>query len=694
MLTKKTNSIFFASKGFSMASKKNRRKKNTLHQKQDRHTFTISACMMVKDEEEMLPRCLNSFQHLIDELIIVDTGSTDRTVEIARSFGAKVYFHPWENNFSKHRNQSISYASGNWFLIIDADEALDAGTLTKNRLKHCLQEMPENIHAAFFTVQDINQGDKITHTFKSPRLFKNGAGFHYSGTVHNNPEMQGDVISLDILIRHYGYDLGKKKMDQKFIRTSSLLFERIKQNPNDIPANFYLSNLHGSYDKAEEAIKYGKKCLDLLPSNPEAKIAAYDGLYRIIANAYLKQNDTKQALQWFHQGLAVLPDDPDLHFDLCALAVSEGDYALIVKYGLRYLEVVDEYRNNLTIADGRLLYSLDKQCEDAIQYNLMTAFLGLREREPAEVMWSSMSHVVSKKKAMREEYLKNLFNIGWHDLLMERTVQLLQDNPESVELAESLIQSSLDTHRFQQVYDQLTSSLREALDISPLALHIGIFLVAKKYYHEAAEVLAPYYSKDSKENDLLMNLASACENINRIFEAERIYMHGMNIEGCSDAFITNALNFFRKTNNAAELNAAITLLLKRHPTFADIPEDVQLFLAECFLESGQMDHFQTLAVKLCEGKNALENAHDTHCFDPEKIARDFQTLSTTYAVEGLQNYALQCLKLAWLLTDNPAYLIQMGDIYSKNNHPQQAATYYQAALSHNHTTARAGVEAV
>ena len=99
--------------------------------KKNKKDVKISACMMVKNEEEMLPRCLNSIKHLIDELIVVDTGSTDKTIEIAESFGAKIYHHPWENNFSKHRNQSLGYATGDWILLVDADEELNAYHLKK-----------------------------------------------------------------------------------------------------------------------------------------------------------------------------------------------------------------------------------------------------------------------------------------------------------------------------------------------------------------------------------------------------------------------------------------------------------------------------------------------------------------------------------------------------------------------------------
>lgn len=82
--------------------------------------------MIVKDEEQQLGRCLKSAISFVDEIIIVDTGSTDQTCEIATSYGARIYHHPWEGNFSKHRNQSLEYARGRWIFQLDADEELVA----------------------------------------------------------------------------------------------------------------------------------------------------------------------------------------------------------------------------------------------------------------------------------------------------------------------------------------------------------------------------------------------------------------------------------------------------------------------------------------------------------------------------------------------------------------------------------------
>ena len=89
---------------------------------------TISCCMIVKDEEAFLENCLQSIQDWVDEIIVVDTGSRDKTVEIAQRFTDRVYFHPWQNSFSVARNQAMSYATGDWILTIDADEELLAGS--------------------------------------------------------------------------------------------------------------------------------------------------------------------------------------------------------------------------------------------------------------------------------------------------------------------------------------------------------------------------------------------------------------------------------------------------------------------------------------------------------------------------------------------------------------------------------------
>ncbi|MBW1802379.1 MAG: glycosyltransferase family 2 protein [Deltaproteobacteria bacterium] len=92
-------------------------KGNSAHQ-------TLSLCMIVKDEEEYIGRCIESVQELVDEMVIVDTGSSDNTIKIASGLGASVYHAPWENDFSRSRNISLDKSRADWILVLDADEVI------------------------------------------------------------------------------------------------------------------------------------------------------------------------------------------------------------------------------------------------------------------------------------------------------------------------------------------------------------------------------------------------------------------------------------------------------------------------------------------------------------------------------------------------------------------------------------------
>lgn len=157
----------------------------------------ISACMIVKNEEELLPNCLNSIKKVVDEIIIVDTGSIDNTVTIAKEFGAKVYHHSWNDSFSEARNHCLQYASGDWIFQIDADEELEQADIMK--LKEAISNAKYNaiavaIHSA---IQDNY------HTFYNIRIFRRGKGF-YQGIIHEQLTVEGDRLSAAIRLYHYG----------------------------------------------------------------------------------------------------------------------------------------------------------------------------------------------------------------------------------------------------------------------------------------------------------------------------------------------------------------------------------------------------------------------------------------------------------------------------------------------------------
>ncbi|MEE9260777.1 MAG: glycosyltransferase family 2 protein, partial [Candidatus Scalindua sediminis] len=166
-------------------------------------TPTISLCMIVKNEEKFLPTCLESIKDYVDEIIIVDTGSTDSTVEIARRYNAKIYHHAWENSFSKARNHSLKYATCDWILWLDADEEVDKKDAYK--LKKVIKDPVEcetapRANAIYLQMLDKSVEGQSDSIMNSRKIFRNHLGFHFEGIVHNYLKCSGPTKMADIRV--------------------------------------------------------------------------------------------------------------------------------------------------------------------------------------------------------------------------------------------------------------------------------------------------------------------------------------------------------------------------------------------------------------------------------------------------------------------------------------------------------------
>ncbi|MDO8141100.1 MAG: glycosyltransferase family 2 protein, partial [Candidatus Brocadiales bacterium] len=221
----------------------------------------ISACMIVKNEEEFLPNCLNSIKDVVDEIIIVDTGSTDNTVTIAKEFKAKVYHHPWNDSFSEARNHCLNHASGDWILQIDADEELEQADIPKLRLA-----ISDNrYNGIIIAIQSIIKDGM--HTFYHPRIFRRGKGF-YKDIIHEQTIIEGERLPTEIRLYHYGYNLDEKKMRIKWQRTTHLLKKQIAQNKHDSFAWFNLVRNYRIQDSFQDGINAGEEALKIMSPVP------------------------------------------------------------------------------------------------------------------------------------------------------------------------------------------------------------------------------------------------------------------------------------------------------------------------------------------------------------------------------------------------------------------------------------------
>jgi len=293
--------------------------------------------MIVKNEEEHLPKCLESIKDQVDEIVVVDTGSSDKTKEIAIAYGAKVFEHPWENHFSHHRNQSIGYATGEWLFVIDGDEKLSLGNGLSliDIVRSC-----NDVDSILVTVESNWQGgNKSFHN--SVRLFKNKPNIHYEGRVHNEVVGIQTGKYMPIRIIHYGYNLDEEKKRKKFKRTVDLLFKDSIEDPENPRAFHYLGISYLGMNKYKDAIRASEKAIKLCRQHNNLS-DLYAGSYYVASTAYMMTGNSETAGYWATEALKYYPMHLDALFILSKICFEKKDIQKFWKYVNDYLDVFEQ----------------------------------------------------------------------------------------------------------------------------------------------------------------------------------------------------------------------------------------------------------------------------------------------------------------------------------------------------------------
>lgn len=242
---------------------------------------TISLCMIVKNEEQFLEKCLNSVKNLVDEIIIVDTGSVDKTKEIAKKFTDKIFDFVWCDDFSVARNESLKHATGDWILILDADEVIaehdfaliQKAILDKNSNGYILHQLnyTNDTHPRAVKVNNPN----FNYAIISPitRLFRNSKNIYFDFFVHESVDpslmkMNSKVSGLSVAIHHYGQSKQNIFNKQKEEYYFKLVLKNIEKYPWHARSHYIaavgFNNLKNDLDKA---IYHCKKAISLQPDN-------------------------------------------------------------------------------------------------------------------------------------------------------------------------------------------------------------------------------------------------------------------------------------------------------------------------------------------------------------------------------------------------------------------------------------------
>jgi glycosyltransferase involved in cell wall biosynthesis len=333
----------------------------------DLNRYKLSICMIVKDEEENLERCIKSLKPLCDksiaELIIVDTGSTDNTIEIAKKYTQNVFNYNWNNNFSEARNFSIMKARGEYIFIIDADEELEEKGI--DELINLFSNENYNEYNTFtFKIKNFKDSSLKQYGINvQPLIFRNDALFFYYGSVHNQPYMKGPVKNLDIYINHYGYIMSNEEIKKrKFYRTGTLLKKELSKNADNIYYWYQLAVSHGMYGDMDGALKYVEVYMKYMKDIEKEASIKHENLMPLnyAARTYLTFNKLDEVIKICDVVLKQYPDLIDLVYYKAEVFLRRKNYSEAVKWFSEYLSLLDEFKYHDIFNDNSLIfYTLD-----------------------------------------------------------------------------------------------------------------------------------------------------------------------------------------------------------------------------------------------------------------------------------------------------------------------------------------------
>ena len=343
----------------------------------------ISLCMIVKDEEQNLRRCLASVAGAVDEMVVVDTGSTDRTCQIASEFGAQVHRFPWNDNFSDARNASLERATGDWILFLDADEELAGES------RDVLRRLTAAETVEGYFVKIINYLGDEGWIEPCPdlvfRLFRNRRDYRFRGAIH---EQIVDVIleknsqakyqvAEDFVILHHGYLNRHIRAKDKKNRNLELVRRELSGTPENRLLRYHYGVELYRAQRYEEAAAELTRAADGI----DPQTIYLPKLLRYIVLAYHAACRPEQALETLRLGLSLFPDYADLYYYGGLISYEQKDYARAYDFFQRALSLPEQpayYASFHGVRGFRSCYQLGRIAElflnpeEALRYYIMS----------------------------------------------------------------------------------------------------------------------------------------------------------------------------------------------------------------------------------------------------------------------------------------------------------------------------------
>ncbi|MCI6910498.1 MAG: tetratricopeptide repeat protein [Veillonellaceae bacterium] len=327
----------------------------------------ITACYIVKNEAENLAKSIKSLKTQVNEIVVVDTGSTDNTMAVARKLGAKVYSFPWQDDFSKARNFALSKAKGDWLILLDADEYFTAKTAGNIR-----QVIRQAQQADGLLIQMVNYDvDKaeIQDYFYQLRIVRNQQGLHYEGKIHEELKLS-EGKSMKFLrippemleIYHTGYASSVSR--QKLERNLKLLQQAVDNGQSEADLARYFCDCYLGLGDMEKCTYYG--WLNVKQGRRSVNFGSR--CHRVLMAYYGGRNDVESIFkrrQLAEISVEQYPEVPDFWAEYSECLYQVGEYAQAIAAMEKALELMQDYHG---MEPSMLVEEhMESQLEDRLQ---------------------------------------------------------------------------------------------------------------------------------------------------------------------------------------------------------------------------------------------------------------------------------------------------------------------------------------
>jgi tetratricopeptide (TPR) repeat protein len=448
----------------------------------------VSLCMIVKNEEANLPACLGSVADLVDETVVVDTGSTDRTREVAARYGARVADFPWVDSFAAARNEGLRHATGDWIFWMDADDRLDEAN--RGRLRALFAALRDE--NAAYVMKCLCLPDPAGHgatVVDHVRLFRSRPEIRWRYRVHEQilpavRRLGGEVRWSDVVIHHAGYQDAELR-GRKRERDLRLLGLENAEHPDDPFTLFNLGSIHAELGRTAEALPLLRRSLEL----SHAGDSIVRKLHALVAQCHRQLGQPREALAACRAGRGQYPEDTELLFLEGVLLREQGDRAgaeaawqrLLATREAAHFASVDaglrgpKARQNLAALfreEGRLAEA-EAQWRAAVaeQPDFLPAWLGLAEVYLDQRRWPELEGVLRSlgaepKWALEAAVLRARRHLAGKEFAAAREVlgPAIARAPQAVWprviLSHALLQEGLDWAAAEQ-------ALRDVLALDP-----------------------------------------------------------------------------------------------------------------------------------------------------------------------------------------------------------------------------------